>query len=189
ATGVQVEVTGGEFGELANPTTDGQLWDRVAPQILEHRAGEVPHVQQRVFGQPVQLGDHAFRCAARAPGNVLPSGGAGNVNATADARDPCRARVRHDNPCSAQYGQTTKDTQTRVPCLASDLRSVRNGHIEYDSTSRVMRRGDLAHDAAHQLPRNGVDRRFTHVQRQPGFSDRADAGSSAKGHSGPQVAG
>ena len=53
--GVQVEMACGELGELREPSGQRQAVDRMARKVLQGRAGEVAHVQQRAVGQPVAL--------------------------------------------------------------------------------------------------------------------------------------
>jgi hypothetical protein len=95
---VQVEVAVGEFGQLADAAGDGQPRHRVAAQVLEHCAGEVAHVQQRVLGQPVQLGTTRSLVDPVQPATWVRPGRAGDVDAPADRVDPRRARVGTTTP-------------------------------------------------------------------------------------------
>ncbi|MPN13131.1 hypothetical protein SDC9_160451 [bioreactor metagenome] len=85
---MQVEVPVGELGELGESAAQRQPLHRVAAQMLEHRPGEVAHVEQCLGGQAVEVADGPLRGGPGGGGDVLQPPGARHVDAEPDAVDP-----------------------------------------------------------------------------------------------------
>ena len=171
---------------LAKPPADRQARHRVTPQVLQHRAREVPHVQQRVLGQAVarrtRPAPRSTRCS---PATWVRPAARGDVHAPADAVDPRRARVRHDDAGRAEDRQAAEDAEPRVPGVPGDLLAV--VHRDLTSTSPAPpcpARRPRATCSRIICARHRVDRRLADLQRQPGQGDRADAGPGTEDHPG-----
>ena len=162
---------------LPMPPAIGQPRDRVAAQVLEHRAGEVAHVEQRVLGQPVAARRPPAReVRAGAAGDVLVTGRAGDVDAAADRVDPRRARVRDDDAGRAR-GSTA-----RRGCRAAGSRSCRASSspcsTEISTTTSPVPpcRAATAATCSRIICRGiGLIAGSPTASGRPGLGDRADA--------------
>ena len=109
----------GELGQLADAAGDGQPRHRVAAQVLQHRAGEVAHVQQRVLGQAVER----LRRSARDVQPVQPATWVcPAARATSMPRRIESIQAEHEygttTPGRAEDRQPAEDAQPRVPGAA-----------------------------------------------------------------------
>ena len=75
AFGMQIGEPLRQFGHLRDAARDGDPWHRMPPQIFEHAADEVAHVDQRDVRQRRELLRRAFRIRAGRPDDVRKTGG------------------------------------------------------------------------------------------------------------------
>ena len=158
---MQVEMAGGELGELAEAAGEGHPRDRVAAQILERAADEVAHVDQRQLGQTVERLDRALRGRAGRGGDVGQAGGARDVDAAMDRMDPRRAgdTGRRRRSCPGSTGRRRcRAGRWRPPrehLAARDRRSVTSR-----SPASPQSRAISATTAAISARGAGIDRRL-----------------------------
>ena len=117
---MQIEMTGGQLGELGEPAGQGQTRHRMTAQIFQRAADKIAHIDQRLLGQSIKplhglLGGRAGR-----GGDMVETGGAGHVDAALDRVDPRRAGIRHDDAGRAEHRQPADDAEPLVHRLGRE---------------------------------------------------------------------
>lgn len=177
---------GGQFGQLGEPSADGQPLHRMPPHVLQHGAREVTHVQQGDLRQPV-LGHHRLlRGRARAPRDMPVSGRERHVHPAADRVDPGRAGVGHHDARRAQDRDSAQDAQANVPRETCDLLTVVHRDRDLDVAGATVFRRHPRDVIPHHLAGNGVDRGLSDLEREPGECHRSHAGPRLEHHPGPR---
>ena len=85
---MQIEMTGGQLDHLAEAAGKGQACDGMVPQVFQHTAGEVAHVDQRVLRQILEALDSRLGGRAGCRADVLKPRGARHVDAAMNGVDP-----------------------------------------------------------------------------------------------------
>ena len=143
---MQVEMPGGELGELGEPARYGQPRDRMSgADISVCRRQNRPYRSAR--------GRAGRKVAARRASDVAPvaaamcvePGGAGDVDAALDRMDPGRAGIGHDDPGGAEDRQPADDAEPRVHGLFGEALAA--GDRDRDQRGRAaaapLRLGEL----------------------------------------------
>ena len=181
---MQVEMAGGELAELAEAAAHRQPRDRCAPQVLEHRAREIAHLDQRHVGQLIVRAHRVLARVARARGNVRDAVRPRDVDALVDRRDIGRARERPHDAGRAEDRQPADDAEARVHRLQRERFAAFDADRHVEAARMAMLGRQCFQVRRHHLARHRVDRRFADRQRQSRARDRADAGPRMKPHAG-----
>lgn len=112
--GVHVEHPLGELRHLGDATSNRYPFDRVAAQIFQHAADEIPHVDQRGLGQFIQRLSRFFRGVPGSAEHVSAAGRTRHVNASPDGVDPGRAGKRDNDARGAENGDTPENAESAV---------------------------------------------------------------------------
>ena len=167
AARMQVEMAGGELGQLGEAAGQGQARHRMPAQVFQRAADEIAHLDQRLLGQPVETLHGALRGRAGRGGDMVDPGGAGHIDAAVDRVDPRRAGIRHDNAGRPQHRQPADDAEPRVHRLFGETLAARDRDRDGDIGRRcAVRLGDIGELLADHRPRRRVDRRLADRQRQ-----------------------
>ena len=118
---MQIEMAGGELGELGEAAGDGQPRDRMTAQIFQCAADEIAHVDQGVLGQTVKALHGALRGRAGRRGDVVEAGGARDIDPAVDRVDPGGAGIGNDDRRSC------RGSRARRRCRAARSSSSRRG--------------------------------------------------------------
>ena len=172
---MQVEPTLSQLGHLGDGTGHGDARHRMAAQVFQHAAHEVAHVDQRHFGQVVQLLHRDLRGIAGGAGDVIEAQGARHVDAFMDRGDPGRAGIGNDDSGGSQDRQAADDAEPRVHGAPSQCLAVLDRDLD-DGIGRTGMNGRHLGDRLADHPaRYRIDRRLAHRHRQAGQRHHADA--------------
>ena len=171
-----------ELGELSESAADGQPRYRMAAQVLEQAAREVPHVEHRGIRQVVQRLDRALGGRAGAARNVRVAGRNRHVDAAMNGVDPGRAGVGNHHAGGAQNRNPADDSQPRVPGLSRQPLAVGDRNLDDDVGIGPCRGRHLLDHRAHHAPRHRVDGRLADRDRQPRQGRDSHTGSGPEDH-------
>ena len=158
---MEIEQSLRELRHLAYATGDGDARDRMSPQIFQHAADEIAHVDQRDLLQVMQLLHRRFGSSAGRAGDMGEACGAGDIDAAMDRVDPGRAGIGNDDPCRAEDREPADDAEAAVQSLGGKRLSAGNGDLDLDIALVAIGLRDLFDRRAHHLPRHGVDGRLS----------------------------
>ena len=111
---MEIEQSLRELRHLAYTTGNGDARDRMSPQIFQHAADEIAHVDQRDLLQVMQLLHRRFGSSAGRAGDMGEACGAGDIDAAMDRVDPGRAGIGNDDPCRAEDREPADDAEAAV---------------------------------------------------------------------------
>jgi hypothetical protein len=183
AFGMHIQHALGELRHLRDTAGDRHPLDRMAAQIFEHTADKISHIDQGDLPQAV-IGCHGLlgRIAGRAC-NMGKSCSTGDIDASPDRMDPCRAGEWNDDSGRAEDGDPAEDTEPRVQGFFRQQFTTGDGdlHLQICHGSRHFsdRRGN-------HLPGNWIDGGLPDRQRQacPRYRAHSLAGSEGDARTG-----
>ena len=176
--GVHVEHPLGELRHLGDATSNRYPFDRVAAQIFQHAADEIPHVDQRGLGQFIQRLSRFFRGVPGSAEHVSAAGRTRHVNASPDGVDPGRAGKRDNDARGAENGDTSENAESAVEGFFRKFLAVPNGNFNFEIS---LRTSHLVNGGFDHLAWHGIDGGFSWRQGQSGPRDGADAHAGLKG--------
>ena len=185
---MQVEHALAKLGHLAHAAGDADARHRISPQIFQHAADEIAHVDQRDFVQAVQLLHRLFAGIACRARDMLQAHRARDVDAAVDRMDPRRAGIRHDDAGRAEDGDAADDAEPAVQRALGDFLAAGHRDLDHHIARAAARRGDLGDRRAYHLARHRIDGGFTGRQRQSRARHGAHAIAGAKRDAAPRLA-
>ena len=147
----------------------------MSAKVLEQTAREVSHVDHRLGRKGVERLHRRLRHAAGAAGDVREAGRARDVHPPVDRVDPCRARVRDDDPGGAEDRESADDAEARIPGLPGEPLAVAHPDLDDHVPRCAMRGGDFRDGLAHHPARHRVDRGLAGGDREAGPGHRPHA--------------
>ncbi|VTQ42707.1 Uncharacterised protein [Pseudomonas aeruginosa] len=179
---VQVEVAAGELADLAEAAAQAELFHRRPAQVLEHRAGEVAHLDQGDLRQCIAPAHGVLAGVAGTGGDVTDAVGASDIDALMDRGDIGRAGERPDDAAGAEDRQPAEDAQARVHGLQRQLGAALHADGDLEAAGVAPFGGELGEVAFDHLSRHRIDRRLADRQGQPRAGHRTDPGAGMEAH-------
>ena len=143
--------------------------------MLEHRAHEVAHFDQRDLRQVVHPAHGVFAGIAGAGGDVQVAVGLGHVDALMDRSNVRGARERAHDAAGAQNRQAAQNSQSRIHGFQCQRFAVADVDGYFKPPGVIAITCQLQQVIGDHFARHRVDRRFSHGQYQTGPGDGAYA--------------
>ena len=122
----------GELRHLREAAGDGDTRHWMRPEIFQHPANEVAHVDERDIRQIVLMRNRRLGSRACCARDVCESSGTRDVDAAMDGVNPGRAGIRYDDPRSAEDRKAADHPKARVQRPLRDLLPAGNGDFDGD---------------------------------------------------------
>ncbi|KGC52754.1 cobalamin biosynthesis CbiD domain protein [Burkholderia pseudomallei] len=162
---VQIEMARRELAQLAEAAAQREPRDARAAQVLEHRAREIAHLDQRDVGQAVARAHRVLARVAGARGDVRDAVGARDVDPLMNRRDVRGARERPHDARRAENRQSADDAEARVHRLARERLAVLDADRDVEAARIAVLGRERREVLGHHPARHRVDRRLADGDR------------------------
>ncbi len=151
---MQIEVPGCQFAEFAEAAAHAQALDRRALHMLEHRADEVAHFDQRDIRQAVMRAHRVFAGVAGAGREMQVAVRTRDVDALMNRRDIGRARERPHDAGGAENRQAAENAEARVHRFQCECFAAFDADRHFEAAGVSMFRGEFGQMLGHHLARH-----------------------------------
>ena len=181
ALGVEVEQSLPELRHLGETACNRDPWDRMMLQIFQHPADEIAHFDQGCFREPVKALHGNLGCIPRRAGDVLKSGGAGDVYPTMDRVNPGGAGEWNDDPGGSQDRKAADNAKPRIERLLSQRFAAWDRNVDEDIVQVYAKAfGGFADGERDHSARDGIDRRLAGRHRKTRLGHHTDPFAGAE---------
>ena len=180
---MEIEQALRELRHLGDAARDGDARYGVAPEVFQHAADEVAHVDQRRIAEAVERLDRGLGGRSRRAGHVIEPERPGDIDAAMDRVDPGRAGIGYDDAGRPENRETADDPEAPVERPFREFLPTRDGDLDLGVGRDTERRRRLADGGPDHGAGDRVDGRLAGRDREARPRHSADAFARAEQHS------